>query len=199
MLTYSALILSTIAGAVVLFLVLLIGVGRKRLASPSTPASRFPLLEKLSAMGVALFFVLLVLSGFWYLYMKQPRMTGNALMLHVSAGSVFTGILLIFVILRAEAARFGAETGFHATYKVAFWGFLLSSVVLTATAIAPMHPWLGMHGQEAVVAWHRYAAVPCVFFGLLLGLLRVIRRPKNVSADEKPVPNSPAPSPEVRS
>jgi len=139
----------------------------------TTPAgqavySRFPRIDKLVAVLLALSFVAMVITGFYDLALRDHVMTSYVLLLHVGIGGAFAVLLAAFAFLRAEgnAPLDARPATAPPLQKVWFWLFVVCGLVLMMTAAFAMIPWLGTPGQGAVVVIHKWASIVSIVAGI---------------------------------
>lgn len=118
---------------------------------------RFPVLDKLLALAVALSFVVLALTGF-YAALLGHELTGYLLICHTGSGGAFAGSLALLAVFRAEVEGCGC--------KCLFWILVLGGLGVVLSAVVMMQPWFGTHGQEVLVELHRYSALVALVGGI---------------------------------
>ena len=149
-------------------------------AAPAGPAEtrRFPRLDALASLGLALTFVLLVLTGF----LRDLVGIGLAdwlLLIHVGTGAAFAVVLAALVVFRADAYRLGSGAApgrFSDGQKVCFWLIALAGLCLILTIAVAMLPVLGTWGQNCIVDVHRYVALAALLAGMVYAYLACVRR-----------------------
>jgi cytochrome b subunit of formate dehydrogenase len=118
---------------------------------------RFPAIDKLLGLVMALSLAMLALTGF-YAALLGHHLTGYLLICHTGCGGAFAGSLALLALFRAEA-----ETG---GCKCLLWTLVVGGLGVTLTAVVMMQPWFGTHGQETLVELHRYSSLLAVVGGI---------------------------------
>ena len=118
---------------------------------------RFPALDRFFSVVMLLSLALLALTGF-YAALLGHKLTGYLLICHTGTGGAFAGSLALLAVMRAEAEGCGS--------KCLFWILLLGGLGVVLSAVVMMQPWFGTHGQETLVALHRYSALLALIGGL---------------------------------
>ena len=147
-------------------------------AAAPPEARRFPRLDALAGLALALTFVVLVLTGF------VRGLVGGAwsdwlLLIHVGTGAAFAVVLAALVVLRADACRLGSGAApgrFSDAQKVCFWLIALAGLCLILTAAVAMLPLLGTWWQDFIADLHRYAALAALLAGMVYAYLACGRR-----------------------
>jgi len=151
-------------------------------AAAPPEARRFPRLDSLAGLALALTFVVLVLTGF------VRGLVGGAwsdwlLLTHVGTGAAFAVVLAVLVVFRAEACRFGPGAGprrFSEAQKVCFWLIALTGLCLILTQAVAMLPLLGTWWQDFIADLHRYVALAALLAGMVYAYLAFVRRGSKV-------------------
>ncbi len=135
----------------------------RHLIGPNPPRQRWVFL------GLALSFLILALSGFFFALLLGRPMFGIVLMSHVSLGAVFALCLVGVVLIRARVYRLdlpeqrGGDTReVSSASRWLFWMFVLSGLMLVATALLMMVPLLAQSLHIMTVEVHRYSALAAV-------------------------------------
>lgn len=141
-------------------------------------------LKKLCYLVAAFCFVLLGITGFYYPLMHGRHITGYWMMIHATLAPVFAICLAILTVTWASRFRFDktdcpwlrrllrsttrlrvadsegprarpAETA----WKVTFWLVVALAIPLILSIVLSMLPLAGTHGQNVLLAVHRWVAV----------------------------------------
>ncbi|MHC4459497.1 MAG: cytochrome b/b6 domain-containing protein [Planctomycetota bacterium] len=153
------------------------------------PEQRFGIshiLRKLLYVLVLLCFVVLLVTGFFPMLILGKSISGYWLMLHVTAGGVFSCSLTALACFWADNCRFdkndcpwlqrllqreGANKTAGEKYefgqKICFWLIILLALPLILSVVLSMFPLFGTEGQECLSQLHRYSA-------LLLSLVAIV-------------------------
>ena len=147
-------------------------------AAAPPEARRFPRLDALAGLVLALTFVLLVLTGFLR-DLVGIRLADWLLLIHVGTGAAFAVVLAALVVFRADACRLGPSAGpqrFSDAQKVCFWLIAFSGLCLILTVAVAMLPVLGTWWQDFIVDVHRYVALAALLVGMVYAYLAFVRR-----------------------
>ncbi len=133
--------------------------------------SRFPRMEAMTVIACVLSSVFLLVTGFSGVWIHDSTTRGYMVLVHVSAGAIFSGSLATWAVLWADACRFdhpreAVETcatnsmtsGTGLPIKLCFWMFILSGLGLIMTAILALLEWVGTEGQQDLMKVHRFFA-----------------------------------------
>ncbi len=141
-------------------------------------------LKKLCYLVSAFCFVVLGITGFYYPIVRGEHITGYLMMLHATLAPVFAICMAILGVTWASRFRFdrkdcpwlrqllrrttrlriadvegpsacAAETA----WKVTFWLVVALAVPLILSIVLSMLPLVGTHGQDVLLATHRWIAV----------------------------------------
>ncbi len=133
------------------------------------------LCRRLCALGAGVCSLLLFITGFSPV-LTGGRMTGYALILHVTCAPVFVLCVAFLALSWSRQHVFGAAEGLLAlAAKVSFWLLLLVMVPLTLSSVVSMFPWLGTRAQEMLSNLHRTSAM---IFSVLLIIFMGVRSKK---------------------
>jgi len=126
---------------------------------------------------VALFcFVILLVSGFWFVLVSGESLSGYLMMLHATFAGVFSACLALLVLMWAYECKFGScewqwliglfqrkqGTGgqfFAIAQKVVFWVIMFLALPLILSVVLSMFRYFGTTWQGILLEVHRYTAL----------------------------------------
>jgi hypothetical protein len=142
--------------------------------------------------ALALSFCYCAASGLVFAIFVPRGLWGVPLLLHVMAGALFAVSLAAAVAFRARRFGFEPEKGraevqclvcpvlkivpVPLARTIAFWAFVASGLVLTATSLLSMLPWFVYTAQLSFIGIHRYAALAATLAAIALADLDLIPR-----------------------
>jgi len=132
---------------------------------------RLPWWERILYALLLLCAAVLALTGFGTFVLTGGKaMTGLVLMLHATVAPPFVILVTITAVVWAERSRLMQFTpgGFSAGIRVLFWLMILLSLLVILSAVFPMTPLFGTHGQELLYRTHQYSS-------LLLTLVMILQ------------------------
>jgi len=138
-------------------------------------------------------FLYLGASGFFFALFVPRGLYGYPLLLHVTAGGVFSACLTAIVITRGrhyvevpkpvvldisllDPRRLGI-TATRVRYA-AFWVFVIAGLLLTLSAFVPMLSVVRYSGQKLMFGLHRYSALAAVLAAAVFGELELFLKPR---------------------
>lgn len=150
-------------------------------------------LEKWVFMLFYASFLYLGLSGFFFALFVPRGLYGYPLLLHVTAGGVFSACLTALVITRGrhyvevpkpvvldisllDPRRLGI-TAARVRYA-AFWVFVIAGLLLTLSALVPMLSVVRYSGQKLMFGLHRYSALAAALAAAVFGDLELFLKPR---------------------
>lgn len=88
-------------------------------------------------------------------------MTGWILMIHASVAPPFAICITLLAVVWADRCRFAQdqETSFGLVGKLLYWAMVILALVVILSAVFPMTPIFGTHGQELLDKTHRYSSM----------------------------------------
>lgn len=102
----------------------------------------------------------LALTGLVTSALGRGLMSGLVLMLHVGMGGLFALAIALAALSFAERCRFNVNTVRFSTWdKLLFWAMLAAGLAVLLTAVLPMMPFYGTHGQEVLYELHRHSSL----------------------------------------
>jgi hypothetical protein len=119
-------------------------------------------------------FVYLAISGFGFAIFSRRGMFGLFLLVHVVAGGIFAICLTVALIFKARDYRSFVKNKssekVHASLSrmfisahnlkiIFFWAFVISGLLLIATALGSMLPIFSFDAQKVLLEVHRYSAL----------------------------------------
>lgn len=144
------------------------------------------ILRKLIYLLALLCFVILVITGFYPLLVKDEYISGYLLMLHATFAPVFAACLAVLAVFWAdncrldknywpwlqrvlgrEAVNKAAAEKYALLQKICFWLIVILALPVILSIVLSMFPLLGTKGQEFLLNTHRYSA-------LLLALVAIV-------------------------
>jgi len=163
----------------------------RRTREPATPAGlrrmksvigsrifpRYPGWTKWIIVTMAVSFLFLCGSGFFFAFFIPRGMFGIFLLLHVMTGGVFAVTLAAVIFLRAKDYRLDSpdadtekcdfcpmlrKVPLSRMIKALFWVFAISGLFLILTALASMLRWFDFSVQIPLLEVHRYSALAAV-------------------------------------
>lgn len=143
----------------------------------------FGRIRKLLYLLALLCFVILAVTGFYPALIQGRRLSGYLLMIHVTAGGVFSACLALLALMWADLCTFDKidlqwlmqlfpvsqqaeekNTGPRLWQKVIFWIILVSALPLILSVVLSMLPLFGTENQILLAEIHRYSAL--AFFAI---------------------------------
>lgn len=134
--------------------------------------SRYPFIDRLICLAVLLLMVILGVSGFLPLAQPGARIEGYWLLTHVVAAGAFAAAFLAMAFMRAQrhSASVAASGGW--IRAAAFWGLVISVILLIASADLQMTPVPDTRGELLLTRIHIVAAISAVIWGVLYLVIR---------------------------
>lgn len=138
-------------------------------------------------------FLYLSASGFFFALFVPRGLYGYPLLLHVTAGGVFSACLTAIVVTRGrhyvevprpvvldisllDPRRLGI-TAARVSYA-AFWVFVIAGLLLTVSALVPMLSVVRYSGQKLMFSLHRYSALAAALTAAVFGDLELFLKPR---------------------
>jgi hypothetical protein len=127
---------------------------------------------KLIFLLALLCFITLAATGFIPVYIFGESISGWWLIIHVTAGGIFSGCMAILAVLWADKNRL---TKFELK-RVCFWIILVMALTLILTTVLSMFNFFGTYGQEVLLLLHRYSALLLTLFATAYLCLAVLSK-----------------------
>ncbi|MGE5611567.1 MAG: cytochrome b/b6 domain-containing protein [Bacillota bacterium] len=120
----------------------------------------------------------LALTGLGTFAVSSKPMTGWVLMAHATFGPPFAICIAVLAISWVDRCRFGQNVPgpFGAGQKFFFWLILLASLIVILSAVIPMLPLCGTHGQELLYKTHQYSSLLLAVFVVAHVACSVVRK-----------------------
>lgn len=170
-----------------------------RLLTPLFLEQRLSLLGKLKNLVyllTLLSFVVLVVTGFYPVLVLGEHLCGYLLMVHTSAGGVFSACLAFLAISWAQQNRFNqsdwpwlrrlirkeaAKEKFFPqnsdlARKACFWAILMLTLPVILSVILSMFPLFGTAGQYLLLNTHRYSTLLLAMVAIVHTYLVILTR-----------------------
>jgi len=140
-------------------------------------------LRKLVYLLALLCFLILVVTGFYPIFIHSEHLSGYLLMLHATFAPIFAACLAILAVMWAANCRFNksdwpwlqrilervtlAKRGdeefsnerLGLGQKITFWLIVVLALPLILSIVLSMFPLFGTHWQELLLDIHRYTAL----------------------------------------
>jgi len=120
--------------------------------------------EKIIWGGLALSFLYLFLSGFFFSLLSWRRMFGIPLMFHIVLGGLFAVFLCVCLFLSAKKFSYSLSFSFG---NILYWIFILSGLFLAGTSLCMMLPLFTYRAQLFLFELHRYSALAAALSAVL--------------------------------
>jgi len=134
-----------------------------RIIGPSGPVvRRFSWIERaLYIITLACAAVLAITGIGTYLFTWGEPMTGLILMLHASVAPPFVICVTLVALIWADRCQFAQEidSGFGLLNKLLFWAMAVLALIVILSAVFPMTPVFGTHGQELLDLTHKVSSI----------------------------------------
>ncbi|MHC4337645.1 MAG: cytochrome b/b6 domain-containing protein [Planctomycetota bacterium] len=143
-------------------------------------------LRKLLYLLALLCFVVLVINGFYPSLILGKSISGYWIMLHTTAGGVFTVCIAILAVLWAHNCRLdknywpwltrllqhqpkntAAPEKYELCQKICFWLIIFLALPLILSIIVSMLPLFGTEGQKCLLQLHRYSALSLALIAII--------------------------------
>lgn len=123
-------------------------------------SQRVPLWQRFIYVLTMLAGAVLALTGLGISVGLGKPMHGWGLMLHASAAPSFAVGLVVVVLCFAHQCRFNDSASPFCTWqKFLFWVMTAAGLVVILSAVIPMTPLFGTHGQHFLLDAHRYSSL----------------------------------------
>lgn len=118
------------------------------------------------------------ITGLGTFALSSKPMTGWVLMAHATFAPPFAICIAALAISWVERCRFGqnAPSPFGAGQKFFFWLILLASLFVILSAVIPMLPLAGTHGQELLYKTHQYSSLLLAVFVVAHAACSIVRK-----------------------
>lgn len=104
----------------------------------------------------------LAATGLGTFFFSSRPMTGWVLMLHCAVAPPFAIFIALLGLAWAHRSRFthaDRSARFDTLQKLLFWVMIGSAVVVIVSAVVPMTPLFGTHGQEVLYHTHQVSSL----------------------------------------
>jgi hypothetical protein len=120
----------------------------------------------------------LAVTGLGTFALSSKPMTGWILMAHATFGPPFAICIAVLAITWVERCRFGQNvpSPFGNGQKFFFWLILLASLIVILSAVIPMLPLAGTHGQELLYKTHQYSSLLLAVFVVAHMACSIVRK-----------------------
>jgi hypothetical protein len=110
--------------------------------------------------------LVLALTGLGTYFFSARPMTGLMLMLHATVAPPFAIGMALTALTFADRCRFTLDEGerFDGLQKLLFWLILPCAVIVILSAVFPMTPLFGTHGQELLYRTHQLSSLWLTMF-----------------------------------